>query len=234
MSLATNYVFGRKYQNPIADGIVHSYRMNELSGLMVDTTGSVNGTFASLPLYNVTGKVGKSINVRSAGQYSIMNSVLNITSYPFAYKLWIKPHTLLPTDNTSGLLINSIGHNYCGVCIFMSSNKLTIMFGNNGGTGPANRRSYKTNDIIYLNTWYQIHLNVTAFGVFDLYINGSLYTGGYTVSGTATTANLSSARYDVARGVRCVLDEFYIWNRALTSAEVLEMYSLENSGVAIY
>lgn len=235
MIAANNLIFGRKYTNPLAVGLIHAYKLEELSGTtFYDSIGTLHATTSSEPLTNQTGKVGKGIRITNQFGGLQFGGNIGLSSFPFSYKFWFNFENIT-TDRS--FIDNPSANNYCGVSLRSSGQTLTVRFGNNGGRFAGHRKDYTTGNVITSTGWHQIHLNVTGFGIFELFVDGVLYTGGYTESGSATSVNLTDAVYlyyyhssGLAIGTS---DEIYFYNITKTSSEVLELYTLENAGTSI-
>jgi hypothetical protein len=146
---------------------------------------------------------------------------------PVSFSFWTNPTSL----NSHNFLFSTSPVN--GVragCTFniQTSGLMTINYGDNVGTGPGNRRTKQTNPIFTTGSWYHI------VGVFrgpqdmDIYVNGVLVSGSYSgtggalayanVAGSIGRANTNS---EYAWGA---IDDFAIYNKALDSCEVQNLY----------
>ncbi len=197
------------------------YKFNESSGTSADDASGKNrnGTLAG----NASWTPGKSGNAVSLNGTSDYVSVPDFgTCQQFTLSAWVNPSSL---DNA----MNSIMH-----CDGWESGDVHFMVLSNGqlqlsvnGTSPVDRVSTGS---VATGSWQHIAV-VYSGGTARFYINGSLSsTGSYT---TTQSANLISGMRlggwsGGGRFFAGKIDDFRMYNRALTDAQVLAIYSSPN------
>lgn len=207
--------------------LVAYYKFDENTGTSVgDSVGTKTGTFNGSGTKWATGKINSGGNfVQASSHYVNIPGFNNIMNYAaMSMSVWGK-FTSFPSD--SRVCGNSdTGANNGGIMLSVSNTQGKFYFtvGNGTARGQANFSGITT------ATWY--HMVGTYDGAnVKLYINNVIGTSA-TLTGSinAVATDLNIGRQPAYGGVdyvNGVIDEVGIWNRALTSAEVGELY---NSG----
>lgn len=236
---AKKYVFGH-LKSTLANGLIHAYKFEETSGTtFLDSIGSSNGIVAGGVLLNQAGKVARCFSYDGVNDYAAISAFT--LNYPFSIKMWVYTDSISVSRNhLSGGSSNGAGlSNYRGVNISQVNNKVDVIFGNGLNSNSTARKSYTTSSACLSVGWNCIHVNVTAFGVCDIYVNGVLYPNAFN-TGTATFAELTAIQYRLmhdSADINCYpgsIDELYFWNRSLMASEIIEIYNSENSGISIF
>jgi hypothetical protein len=223
--------------NPFKVGLIHAWKFEQTTGTVIpDLIGTSNIELFSSPSLGVTGKVGNATQFVSAN--SNWGRCQIALSFPFSYKFWINT----PTGSTATFYfsandVDSPTAFYKGLGVYQQNSRVQVRYGDGLGNAVGNRRDYRSNMILSNNTWHQVVINSTAFGTQDIYVDGILIPNS-AISGSGTTVDLSSFwlyffRQHNGGFDSGIIDEFFIYNRALSQQEITEMYNLENAGISL-
>lgn len=208
---------------PQKNNIVAWWRMDETSGNRADSSGNSNTLTDVNTVGYTAGKIGNCASFASASsEYFTMGSAPTTGTGDFSICAWVK-------TNSSGVRrgIVSWGTSgptdpYKGIFFYIGTdNKLHADV-----TGVAGPTSTNT---INSDNWVHVALVHTDSGdTGQLYINGSTNGSSATmqpniVSGTVNRVGIS---YNAAATWEGEIDELIIWNSALTSAEVDNVYDI--------
>jgi hypothetical protein len=200
----------------LLDGLVAYWKLDEGSGTRIDSAGSNNLTDNNT-VGNATGKIGNAADfIRANSEYlAVALDKTNYTTISFSF--WFYIDADFPT---TGIVSWSVAPNTTTPFLQLSLDSGTIRLYVDA--------DFRVTKAIALNTWYHavILYNGTAW---KLYLNNVLegtYTGAYG-SLPVITLFLGTGYNGYFDGK---LDEFGIWNRALTASEIAILY---NSGAGI-
>ena len=159
-------------------------------------------------------------------------SCLNLTSSNFTVSAWVR------FTNASGVYryifsdYNAAGSNCLGTIYLNSLGKINFFWCNAGSQVP--NANYGTGVTIASNTWYHIvGIRSGATGAWNalVYVNGIFQYTLSTATNPPTQANAGNARIGVVgdySGASLCNDgnikNVMLWNRALTEAEIKELY----------
>jgi len=168
-----------------------------------------DGVKTGAPTY-LTGVIGKAIHFNGIDQKIVFSTKMNKASTKISLSVWVKADV----GNISSIFLNVGGAN------FSSTGQNTLYFQTVAGNGVA------TGGLIQTSEWTHVvgtHDGNTA----KLYINGvlnesKLQNGDLNAFGTNLT--LGNNNQDFWAGS---IDELYIYNRALSPAEVTQLYNLK-------
>lgn len=186
-----------------------------------DRSGRGNdGSLTSSPV-PVTGKIGQAIKFNGSSNYvNVPNSSSVDLTGNMSISMWIRPSELI--DSSSGrkdLLVKFLQY---WLILNYPSNDGKILFAVSTGS-PA---VYTTTTSWKANTWY--HLAATWDGTnFKIYVDGVLEN---TASGSAPPSTSTSVQIG-GNSVQSnyfpgSIDDVRIYNKSLSSAEVLQLYNL--------
>lgn len=165
----------------------------------------------------------------------IGNEDITKPGFPVTISVWIKK-----TDNEQGWIFsNNLDPNYYkGIFLgFGDGNLISLHFGNGNLIGsPTARRSVYAIDPIELSTWYHV------IGIIESAENMKIYLNGDELS-TVSSGSASQLFYD--NGIACfgkfynwqnqraryfkgMIDDFRIYNRVLSDAEIGTLFKEEN------
>ncbi len=171
------------------------------------------------------GKVGQALSFDGTNDYIFLSSNPLSSMAASSVSMWVKLNNLLVgsgafSQTFLNLYTNAsnqlrIGHaeDIAAGCIFVSYSSGGSLYGRqtNGGKVTA-------------NTWYHIVYTVGPAGL-NIYVNGvDSDTGANTNSNGAV--NVIGARSNVSGTTNGLIDEVRIYNRALSTDEILELYRL--------
>jgi len=164
-----------------------------------------------------------------------MGDVLNDLSLPYTISAWVKP-----TNETVSMTVVATnarpGGNYAGAWLTVDgSSGWTVVtgFGDNQGTGPADRHGKRSSGAVSTFTWSHVVAIVRAPGDIDILIDG--VDAGGTYAGTASFVASDDAPMLIGRhywglsSMRGAVDDLRIYSRALSHAEVTAIYQTEGA-----
>ena len=228
--------FFKQDNSELIDGLIHHYNFEETSGLITsDNIGSIDGGIQGGVTLNQTGKVNKVFDYDGIDGTVNFNSNLDITSYPFAVKLWAYIPDIATTQY---ILTGSSLTSYIGVSILnLSGGTVYVRFGDGLGTSSGNRRDYRQSFSTLTNGWNHIVVNFISFGNIEIYVNALNQTVTY-ISGTATSADLTNALYKLSTNGQTAfynnkIDELGFYNKVLSADIIQDIYNKENAGQSI-
>jgi len=201
------------FAHSLAQGLVGYWLMNEGCGDKIyDLSGSGNtGTiseFSSTSIWN-PGRSGICLNFDGDYGYisNIFGSKLNIGDGSFSMGGWVKPEY----DVNPALFFTD---NYDFYFYIPGTNKWSLYTADYGDTVSS------TTEVVW-DAWQHIYIVFSSStGILNFYINGVL---------DASISGFSSTTLDGAACVMCApfngsISEFSIYNRSLTSLEIMELY----------
>jgi trimeric autotransporter adhesin len=213
---STNY---SSQTSSLMSGIVGLWHLDETSGISAaDSSGNSNGgTMYGGVTLGVAGKMGSAYQFNGSTGYLslplITNQTTNITLSAWVYPLAASQNALLfyvgnPGSNGFGIIQTG------GSC--NNGGKLTVLL---GGT---NCDAVNSNTNLNINQWN--HVVLTRNGsTWQTYLNGVAANTGTsnpsTPTGATSIGGISTGNY-----FNGLIDEAAAWDRALSSAEVLELY----------
>lgn len=194
------------------------YKMEDIDSSITDSHGSNTGTYNGA-LYSQTGKIDNSIGYDGSNDMIDLNSNFGLGgTTDVSIFAWINADSL---STWKGIIAKEV-NDADDFTMHTSSGRLVINIGS--ATALESVASMST------NTWY--HVGFTYDGVdINAYINDvevatTTYTGNFPTGNLAIGQERSiSGRYFDGE-----IDEVGIWNRALTSAEITQLY---NGGTGI-
>ena len=109
---------------------------------------------------------------------------------------------------------------------YSTTNKLAIHVIDN----TVNIFSYTVNDVIVNNTWMHISWVITKTPEWRLYVNGTLQqlnssNSRYPNSATYNNCYIAKSNFEGDGYLKCKIDDFRMYNRALTASEVADLYN---------
>jgi hypothetical protein len=201
----------------LTDGLISYYSFD---GNGNDATGYINTSVTGAT--NITGKIGQAYSFDGVNDVITRNSTGLITgNNARTIAFWFQLNNF-GGANKNSLLAYGVGNNQ----------QMSILDINNGGSQDARFWGYfadfNSGVTTSLNTWY--HLTYTHDGTTSkLYINGA-YANGATLSLNTQATNLTigyenlfATHYSTIK-----MDELGLWNRALSSAEISQLYNNAN------
>ncbi|MFN5678838.1 MAG: LamG-like jellyroll fold domain-containing protein [Flavobacteriia bacterium] len=159
---------------------------------------------------------------------------------PITMSVWVNIQSF-STFNTI-LMSDNVYNNYYGYWLNIAGSTGQVgvhIAGGLGGANSGNRRSFLTNDGLTLNTWHHIVAIINGAQDMQIYIDCQLQNGTY--SGTGSTNMLysnadSGIGYYIGNSTNTngaflqgSMDQFAIWNRVLSPAEILSLCDKSNT-----
>ena len=196
----------------------------ELDSTMNDNNGTSNGSMTSDDL--VEGQVGRALDLDGSDDYiDCGNNVsLDITDV-ITIEIWVKK---VDTDFKVVLSKSVGGDSHCTYNVgFLSDNKM--FFSYNDGN---NWIGYHSKCIIPTNKWtYVVWVIDTSTGNIIFYANGAFadIVGGLPSSlpSTQNVVTIGGSKYS-SEHFNGIIDEVYIYNRALSASEIKAGYNNQN------
>lgn len=207
----------------ISDPIVY-FTMDtaDISGSTMTDQGSGrnNGTLTNSPTTGVTGKLGQAVTFASASSQWLVGTTPTMTTLTVAY--WIKlPSTPNSLDTAIGTQYDGSGIKF--FCDFRGTGNLNLTF----GTYTGSNHFVLSNTALTTGTWYHI-VGTFDGAAYKIYINGTLdntLTDSTALYNGPLTLGIASAGSGLGRFLSATMDEVRVYNRALSSAEVTELYN---------
>lgn len=209
----------------LVDNVVAGWKLDESSGNAADVLGSQTLTNVNTATYGA-GIINNGVITNNAANRHLTashNAVYNFGTGAFSMSFWAKLN-----DTTLNATENTVRH-YSGggwVTQFKATNRQIFFFATT--TGPA---TSTTNAIPNDTNWH--HYVCTRSGATaTIYVDAVNQTLSATVG--SGTVDVTTPFYIGSNGsgeaFDGTIDEVYLWNRALSSAEVAELY---NGGAGI-
>lgn len=206
-----------------ASGLVGYWNFNENSGSTAyDYSGNNNnGILINSPIWT-SGKVGNALSLNGSNNYVNINdsSSLNFGSATdFTIEGWIKRNT-----TGSQFIFDKRSNSTAGyIFYFDTSNGLALQVNGN------NR--YTNNTLIDTTSWHHVAISVDRDGYINSYLDGvslkllTNFNGNLDTTNQATIGGRSFTQpLYLLNGL---IDEFRVYNRILSSSEILAIYSAE-------
>lgn len=217
----------------LSNGLVSVYKAESNAN---DSFGTNNGTPMGGLTYSA-GKNGNAFDFNRSTAYVDMGDVMDVGTSSWTYSMWFKPTEAFLT---SVLFSKTIAAGVRGrVFGYIDNYKLTFAF-DADATNVVTVES--PSSTININTWYHAVFILDRSDKLKMYLNGSAVTLT-TTNGTNNLVPYSATNYNTNNPFRIgaytaadnvtpstfyggLLDEFNIWNRALTQTEITELYNV--------
>ena len=195
---------------------------------VIDNIGGLNATLTGVKIVREnTGAIQRGYKFNGSSR---VNLVPTPSNYPFCIKYWAN----LNNNLSSFLYITQWNTTYGGLSLIYYRNRLQIGFGNGGTPGSSSRKTFETSIISVGNEWKQFVIIVKSDFDFDLYIDGVIYSLGYSEGGSATSVVYNN-NFEIGKQSSGIsLDEFTMFNQELTPEEILEIYNKESNGIRVF
>jgi hypothetical protein len=203
--------------------------------LLNDATGIYDASLVNGATINAFSKYGGgSLYVNNTGNWNAATTqhvrlpTINITSSGFTVSLWIYP------INTDSFVFDfGVGSSY-GMTLQVVPNLNLRLFPN----GAIGGNFVQSSSSITLNQWTHCCIIVTSSEFISIYANGVLYVSQQSpvsVFGTKTTSILGSSLL-TNPSFNGYIDEFITYPRAITAAEVADLYNSSSlsTGYGLY
>lgn len=162
------------------------------------------------------------------------SSLLRPTGFPVSFSFWFKAdHFNVPNHKLFITNFNTTAFNgyHCNV----QSSSLELTFGDGTGLSSANRRSFYLSHAFSPNQWYQVVIIVFGPTTASAWIDCTPVSVGYGGSGGPVfygnfQGHIGMGRQNTSTNAQQyfegAMDEFRMWDRALTTAEVQQLCTI--------
>jgi len=203
-----------------------------LSATASDSSGTNIGTLNGGPSW-VAGKIGQALSFNGTNQYVSVPDVAALNAYPLTVAAWFKTGT---TTGSPAIVNKYVSASMNGYNLFFYQGSLCAWYFENssyyvfaGGAGQCTMTTPGFNN----NNWHHVVFTVDGSGG-KLYVDGTqqatqAWNNPAFAAATSTTQPLSIGYYPGTATnpyFPGTIDEVRIYNRALSAAEVSELYAL--------
>lgn len=206
------------------------------------TTNNNDGTISG-PVYNVSGNGSFYFSITNTDKVDCGSEIGKMNIQQVTVSMWIKPTQ--PTGLTNYLIhldYGGSGSPYYGVSIVITDkidDKYYLI--SNIGDGvwrfSNNRKSTSTNDrVIIRNVWQMVTVVYTSAQSVKIYLNGVEITNlstsgsynGATIGWSNGAGKTLLAGGSLSEGFNGYMNDVEVYSRALTQAEVVNMYNIQS------
>jgi hypothetical protein len=218
-------------QNPLMDGLVTYYKLDEISGTNAqDYFNLNNGTANNARVF--TSEIAGQINTGAdftQGNDQINTNFVPVTNNDFTWNFWIKT-----SDSSSSFILGSQSGNTVGVTVQFGDWGIGAFSGASTGTrwlGTGTTTSSISTVAINNNTWNMVTIVRFTNSSGGIYVNGNLvHQGAWNPYDSGSTNLFLGQRGNGAGYMNGFLDEFAIYNRSLSAQEVENLYNAQKDG----
>lgn len=210
----------------LMNGLLVYYNFNDASGLPQDRSGNGRHAIASAGLtYSVAGKFQTGVRFAGAASYVSLPTTIASTAKNYTFSFWIRTtattqgYLFDAADGSNRIIIAPLCYSTCG-----TNGKISVGYGATVPTIPSTTINSPSDGL-----WH--HLVVTmskATGNAKVYYDyGTTFTFntyGATGWNIASDAAIGSRYQEDNHFFNGDVDEYAIWSRALSDAEVLQLY----------
>jgi parallel beta-helix repeat protein len=217
---------------PLTDGLIAMWRMNENTGTNLNDSIASNDLTLSGATIGAVGKLGRAVNFTNTTDYLIKNSAsLTLGTDQATIAFWFKLDAL--SDASLFELSNVVDWTQTAFVRVYSDGMMAGVFTN---TLNASAVLFTASGVILTGTWYQcVFVNYGDGQAPKLFINGvdatsdtGLFSGSLkTIHDFIIVGNQDNASTSAPDGI---IDNVVIWNRALSSDDITNLYTKENAG----
>lgn len=222
-------------ESTLLDSLNGYWKFDETSGTsVIDAVGMQDGTTNATA--NVVGKLGRAREFDAATD--VVNIAYNANTVPsgadFSVAMWFKIDSLPSvTSRENYLFQQNVGASpWSAHYVYVDDDDDKIHVGSRNSSGTV--YNVISTDAISVDTWYHVvFVNRGDGETLQLYVNGSdVSASAGTFSGTLIVAASTTCFGNSYSGAGAYLDGIIdspgIWNKALTSDEVTELYNSGN------
>jgi hypothetical protein len=215
-----------KRRSPLLNGLISHWRLNETSGLRIDSHGGIDlgdiNTVGSAP-----GKVGNAASFIGVNEETLTigdNAALSMGNIDFAMALWVWFDNLDPTGLAGKWSTGSVEY-----IVYFDGGNLSFHVSpdGTGSSSVLNSQSISTGTWYFIIAWHDATANTINLSVNNNAAASTAHSTGVH-DGTASFylgRNEEGLTYFTGR-----LDSVSIWKRVLTAAERTQLY---NSGTGL-
>lgn len=210
----------QNWSHPLSRGLVGHWLFNEGGGKVAfDLVKRNNGTLTNTPLW-YPGKFGTGLSFNGVSDYVDFGAGSNLNPTSVSFSVWIKANSF--TATYSSIVTKRGTGAYCQLLV-KNTGKIAIYIFAASGVG------YDGSGAITLltNSWYHLVLTYDSVAGLNGYVNGILdnFAGpnGNLASNDGNT-QISNDSGVAGRNFDGLIDDFRVYNRALSQQEVLRLY----------
>jgi hypothetical protein len=221
-------------------GLVGYWNFDEGSGtIAADSSGNGNnGTLVNGPTWT-TGKIGSgALSFDGADDYinTGSNSSLNFgDTSPWTFSAWLYWQGDSGTSTVSSGIAGKAGTTGFLSNYYYSGGASHYVYGYRMATSPNTIYYFNANSSLdSLNTWQYVTFIADGAGNLSLYKNGTFYQTLTGVAGTGIQFHYLGAGYDITTAGRLfngTIDDVRVYNRALSAAEVTDLYAYTGESI---
>jgi len=207
------------------------YSLDETTGDVVDATGNGNTGTNNGATRGVTGKIENAFDfeANNAEYVELNSSALNMNLEEFSWNIWVN---LDDWENSENQMIAMVLDNSAGSYLNILNDGSGLSTTQRIGAGDSFNQFTKSTTGV--SGWHMITLTYSLSGNFTFYWDGSLeetnFSYDYSLTDQFDELHVGKHPAQTQKYINGTIDEFGIWNRALTSSEVSELY---NSGYGL-
>ncbi|MCT4643876.1 MAG: FG-GAP-like repeat-containing protein [Carboxylicivirga sp.] len=168
-----------------------------------------------------------------ATSYISVGTNLKPSKFPVSFSFWLKADDIqtkqwiFRSDKWIG------GDIYAGINLRLYNGALQVSYGNRTGAGPAARRTFMSDALNYdTGQWHHFVVNIISQFNFELFVDNVSMNGTYSGSANSikhyetSVGHLGIGMFS-QEGLTGKLDDFRVYERALTTDEVEQLFNLE-------
>ncbi len=207
--------------DPLSAGLLAWWKFDEYTGsVAIDSSGNgANGTYVNSPDLTNTGIRDYCVTLNGSSQYVRRAGAWNFTSQPFTFSIWINPTVLHDSDR----LINKGVFDQSGYMVrFYAAGFVQLATSQAGASQGSNSDSLLTT-----GSWQHVAI-VRSGSTVSFWINGASATAYH-----GTHIDPVSNEEDFVLGVYPPgptnfysggIDDFRVYNKALTGSDISSLY----------
>ncbi|MCK5171860.1 MAG: LamG domain-containing protein [Planctomycetes bacterium] len=217
-------------------GLIGRWSFDEGAGpVAYDSAGTNDGAIYGAQWAD--GQVGGALDFDGADDYVDLGNDPNLKpALPITLAAWIKFDTDVAIQRII-CLDNWTSNRYGAWLALTSSGKLTVGYGD-GGVGSTSRRTKNGATMLDTGVWYQVAGIIRGPQDMDLYVNGINDGGIYDGTGGNLAYSSGSGTVGSDAGVDAFfsgsIDEVMVYERALSAAEIWQLFGGEESTVVYH
>ena len=206
-------------------GLVVWYTMDSISGsTLIDSAGTYNGTMQNSPA-QVAGKVGSALSFNGVNQFVDISSAWGafpVSNTDFTLACWAKHNSTVGQQDIIGLFQYSAG----GFRLVADGSVMYAQLSNGSGNSlllmnPSITTGVWSHYLITFEPGVGIKGYINGVPVANLAASWAVLASGYGKIGAESSAGGTAARFFSG-----LIDDVRIYNRALSDAEVSDLFSL--------
>ena len=208
------------------NGLIASYSFsgNAINNASLGLNGVINGAVLSPNRFNIA---NEAYFFNGTSNIDISSSTLR--NPEFTYAAWVKPTSLPGTNELQNIF--SVGGNGADQQMGINNSYYAntdgrAKFGSGGYVGyQVNGPNLWLDQLVEIDQWYFLTV-VRSLDSLKMYVDGDLkfktYSEGLAPHYASSFAKIGS-RYSGIQGFTGVIDDFYIYNRALANSEIMSI-----------